>query len=81
MAPLLLPFRWFAGGRLGSGQQWWPWIHIDDYVGRVLHLISQNNAVGVYNVVAPEPSRMEEFGKVLANVIHRPYAIPTRILP
>lgn len=77
MAPLLLPFRWFAGGRLGSGQQWWPWIHIDDYVGAVLHLMGQKNAVGVYNVVAPEPSRMEEFGKVLANVIHRPYAIPT----
>jgi len=77
MAPTLLPFRLFAGGALGSGQQWWPWIHIQDYVGAVLHLIRQENAAGVYNVVGPNPNRMEEFGKVLANVITRPYWLPT----
>lgn len=77
MSPLLLPFRLFAGGPLGSGQQWWPWIHIDDYVGAVLHLMRQKNASGVYNVVGPNPNRMEEFGKVLATVINRPYWLPT----
>jgi uncharacterized protein (TIGR01777 family) len=77
MSPLLLPFRLFAGGPLGSGQQWWPWIHIQDYVGSVMHLIQQENTAGVYNVVGPNPIRMEDFGKVLASVIHRPFWLPT----
>ncbi len=77
MSPLLLPFRFFVGGQLGSGQQWWPWIHVKDYVGAVCHLIQQKDAAGVYNITIPEPTRMEDFGKVLASVINRPYWFPT----
>lgn len=77
MAPLLLPFRLFVGGPLGNGKQWWPWIHIEDYVQSVIQLIERSDSTGVYNIVGPNPCRMEEFGKVLASVIERPYWFPT----
>lgn len=77
MAPLLLPFRLFVGGPLGNGKQWWPWIHIEDYVQSVIQLIERSDSTGVYNIVGPNPCRMEEFGKVLASVIKRPYWFPT----
>jgi uncharacterized protein (TIGR01777 family) len=74
--PVLLIFRLFAGGPLGSGNQWWPWIHIQDYVNGVLFLLNQPDACGVYNLVSPNPSRMKEFGKELASVLKRPYWLP-----
>jgi uncharacterized protein (TIGR01777 family) len=77
MAPLLLPFRLFVGGPLGNGKQWWPWIHIEDYVQSVIQLIERSDSTGVYNIVGPNPCRMEEFGTVLASVIKRPYWFPT----
>jgi len=72
-----LPFKLFAGGPIGNGKQWWPWIHIEDLVRAVLHLINDNNASGAYNFVSQKPSRMDEFGKSLARVIKRPYWFPT----
>ncbi len=77
MAPLLLPFRLFLGGPLGNGKQWWPWIHIQDYVGAVLFLIERAGLSGVFNLVSPNPCRMAEFGKELAHVLKRPYWFPT----
>lgn len=77
MVPLLLPFKLFVGGPLGSGKQWWPWIHIQDYVQAVLFLMQKPDADGIYNLVNPDPCRMETFGKELARVIHRPFWFPT----
>ncbi len=74
--PLLPIFRLFVGGPLGSGNQWWPWIHIQDYVNSVLFLLNQADARGVYNLVSPNPSRMKEFGKELAGVLKRPFWLP-----
>jgi uncharacterized protein len=77
MAPLLWPFRLFVGGPLGSGQQWWPWIHIQDYVGAVLFLMAHEELSGAINLVGPNPCRMAEFGEELAKVLKRPYWFPT----
>ena len=74
--PLLLIFKLFVGGPLGSGNQWWPWIHIQDYLGAVLFLLNSADARGVYNVVSPNPVRMKDFGKVLASVLKRPFWLP-----
>ncbi|GIV15590.1 MAG: epimerase [Armatimonadota bacterium] len=69
---MLLPFRLFVGGPFGSGRQWFPWVHLDDVTGLVLHAL-QNEAVdGAVNVVAPGIVRLEEFCKVLGRVIRRP---------
>ena len=76
LQPLLPIFRLFVGGPLGSGNQWWPWIHIQDYVNSVLFLLNQADARGVYNLVSPNPSRMKEFGKELALVLKRPFWLP-----
>jgi uncharacterized protein (TIGR01777 family) len=73
---LMLPFRLFLGGPLGSGQQWYSWIAMQDEIRAMLYLLMNDQAAGAYNLTSPEPLRMSEFGKVLASVIHRPYWLP-----
>lgn len=73
MLPL---FKAGLGGRLGDGQQWWPWIHVDDVVGLIGHALDTEAVEGAYNAVSPEPVRQEEFAKTLAKVLHRPAVLP-----
>jgi uncharacterized protein (TIGR01777 family) len=73
---LLLPFRLFVGGPLGSGRQWWPWIHLRDEVDAMVFLLKNPAAQGAYNLTAPEPVRMSEFGRTLGKVLQRPYWFP-----
>ncbi len=74
---MALPIKLFAGGPLGDGKHAMPWIHIHDWVGAVRYLIENENARGVYNLIAPTPTSNAEFNRVLANVLHRPYWFPT----
>ena len=74
---MALPIRLFAGGPLGSGKQAMPWIHINDWVGGVRHLINNEHARGAYNLIAPTPTSNADFNRILAGVIHRPYWFPT----
>ena len=73
---LALPFRLFTGGPIGSGKQWFSWIHTVDQVRAVRFLIENENARGAYNVSAPDPKTNADFGKLLAKVLHRPYWFP-----
>lgn len=73
---VLLPFRLFVGGPLGSGQQWFPWIHLDDAVQAMLFLIKNQDASGVYNFSAPDPVTNAKLGKTIARVMRRPYYFP-----
>lgn len=73
---MMLPFRLGLGGRLGSGQQWMSWIHLDDIVGAVLHLGSNEKVSGPVNLVAPTPVRNAEFTAVLGKVLSRPTIFP-----
>lgn len=73
---LVLPFRLFVGGPLGNGQQWWPWIHIKDEIDAMVFLLKNQAAQGAYNLTAPEPTRMYEFGKTLGKALLRPYWFP-----
>ncbi len=73
---MVLPFRLFIGGPLGSGKQWVSWIHLDDEV-RIIDFILKNPQIsGPINAVAPNPVTNAQFGKTLAKVINRPYWIP-----
>jgi uncharacterized protein (TIGR01777 family) len=75
--PSMLPvFRLGIGGRLGSGQQWMSWIHIEDWVGSVLKLLRDELPSGAYNLTAPEPCRNEEFTRLLGKVLDRPAFLP-----
>jgi uncharacterized protein len=72
LAKMVPPFRMFAGGPLGSGKQYMPWIHIEDEIGLLLFLIENEKAHGPFNATAPNPVRMEEFAKALGEVLNRP---------
>jgi hypothetical protein len=73
---LLLPFRLFAGGRLGSGRQWFPWVHLDDQVAAMRFAIENDRARGTYNLSAPQPLRNREAAAIVARVLRRPAWLP-----
>jgi uncharacterized protein len=76
IAKMLLPFKMFAGGPIGSGRQWFSWIHRDDMVSLILQALTQADMAGVYNATAPNPVRMAEFCQVLGQVMNRPSWLP-----
>jgi len=76
LAKMVRPFKFFAGGYLGSGKQWMPWIHIEDEVGLIQFLMEQKNAIGAFNGTAPNPVTMEEFCKALGSAMNRPCWAP-----
>lgn len=73
---MLLPFKLFVGGPLGSGKQWFPWLHIDDIINIYIHAIDNKNISGPVNAASPGIVRMKEFAKTLGNVIKRPSLFP-----
>jgi uncharacterized protein (TIGR01777 family) len=73
---LALPFRMFGGGPIGSGKQWFSWIHAADQVSAVRFLIENESMRGVYNLSAPDPRTNADFGRLLACVLKRPYWFP-----
>lgn len=75
MKQMLLPFRLGLGGRMGSGKQWWSWIHIADLVSAVSHIL-QHQLSGPVNMVAPNPVTNAEFTAALARALHRPALLP-----
>ena len=72
LARLVPMFRRFVGGPLGSGKQWWPWIHVDDVVGSILFAIDHDDFSGPFNATAPNPVTMNALAKTLGEVLHRP---------
>jgi uncharacterized protein (TIGR01777 family) len=76
LARMARPFKWFVGGRLGSGRQYLSWIHRHDWIACVRLLAEAEEALGVFNVTAPTPSPNAEFADVLARALHRPAVIP-----
>jgi uncharacterized protein len=79
---MLLPFRFGAGGRIGSGKQWMPWIALNDAVGIARAAVADEGCAGAVNVVAPNPVRNAEFTRVASRVLRRPaiFAVPAFVL-
>ncbi len=73
---MMRPFQFFAGGRMGSGQQWVSWITLDDVIGIIRYALENASVTGVVNLVAPQPVRNAEFAKELAQAMHRPAFLP-----
>ena len=73
---MLPAFRLLLGGPLGSGKQWFPWIHISDLCKAVHFLISQSDQNGIYNFCAPNPVQNNEFVQTLGKILNRPAFIP-----
>jgi uncharacterized protein (TIGR01777 family) len=74
---MALPFRFFAGGPIGSGRQGVSWIHVDDWVQMVRWAIDMPSVEGPLNVTAPEPVSNAEFARALGGVLARPAILPT----
>jgi hypothetical protein len=79
---MLLPYKLFIGGPLGSGKQWFPWISIDDVIGIFKFAIENKKLSGAINVVSPEAINMKNFAKELGRVMNRPslFRVPDFIL-
>jgi uncharacterized protein (TIGR01777 family) len=74
----LLPlFRVGLGGPLGSGRQWWSWIHRDDLCRLIVQILANESISGPINATAPQPVRQKEFAQVLGRVLRRPAFLPT----
>ncbi len=73
---LMLPFKLMVGGAVGSGNQIYSWIHIKDEASAILFLLEKADAKGVFNLTAPTPMSNSEIGRVLADVMNRPYWMP-----
>jgi uncharacterized protein (TIGR01777 family) len=73
---LILQHRLFAGGRLGSGRQYWPWIHLHDEIAAIGFLLTNEKASGPFNLTAPNPVTAAEFSRVLGRVMNRPSLLP-----
>lgn len=72
--------RLMAGGPLGGGRQWMPWIHIDDEVAALLRAIDDDTIAGPMNACAPQPVRQREFARTLGRVLGRPAVLPAPAL-
>lgn len=73
---LTLPFKLFTGGPLGSGKQWFSWVHTVDVVRAIRFFMENENTRGVYNVSSPDPRTNADFGRLIAKTLHRPYWFP-----
>ncbi len=76
LAKMLPPFKLFAGGPLGDGRQYMPWIHLADEVGAIRFLLDSPDAAGPFNLTAPEPLTNRQFSRVLGRVLGRPSFMP-----
>lgn len=76
MAKLVPAFKMFVGGPLGSGNQWFPWLHLDDLMAAIVFVLEHQEASGPLNFCAPNPVRNRELAQALGKVLGRPSFMP-----
>jgi uncharacterized protein (TIGR01777 family) len=76
LGKMIGPFKMFAGGPIGSGHQWFSWIHREDLVNLIIQGIKNPNMEGVYNATAPNPVKMNQLCQTLGEVMNRPSWLP-----
>lgn len=76
LGKMLTPFQIGAGGPIGTGRQWFSWIHRDDLVNIIIEALNRNDLEGVYNATSPNPVKMGEFCQTLGEVLNRPSWLP-----
>lgn len=79
---MILPFKLGLGGPVGSGSQYMSWIHLEDMLQGLIHLMVTTDCKGTYNFTAPQPVTNAEFSKALASALHRPcwLRVPQKVL-
>ncbi len=76
LGKMIGPFQMFAGGPIGSGRQWFSWIHRDDLVNLIIEALKRPDMEGVFNATTPNPVRMSQFCQTLGEVMNRPSWLP-----
>jgi uncharacterized protein len=76
LEPMMRPFRFGAGGPVGSGQQWMSWVDRDDVIRAIEWAIDNPSVRGTYNITSPEPVRNRDFARALGRAMHRPSILP-----
>jgi uncharacterized protein len=76
LAKMIPAFKMFVGGPIGSGNQWFSWIHVDDIVGMIVAGIQDVNMSGTFNATAPQPVKMKDLCEQLGKVLGRPSWMP-----
>jgi uncharacterized protein (TIGR01777 family) len=76
LAKMISAFKMFVGGSIGSGNQWFPWIHLEDLMAAILFIIEHQDVSGPLNFCAPNPVRYRELAKTLGEVLGRPSFMP-----
>jgi uncharacterized protein (TIGR01777 family) len=79
---MVLPFKLGLGGKIGSGAQWMPWIHLHDMVALIAHCITDESLTGPINATAPQPVTNADFTKALGSALHRPtlFTMPAKVI-
>jgi hypothetical protein len=77
---IMLPFRFFVGGPIGDGRQWWSWITLTDQVRAILHVLDHSEVSGPVNLSSPNPVSNRVFMRALGSAMGRPCWFPTPAL-
>jgi uncharacterized protein (TIGR01777 family) len=72
LSKMIPPFRFFMGASLGTGDQWIPWVHIEDVIGAIFFALSNQSISGPVNITSRAPATMKEFCHALAHALRRP---------
>ncbi len=76
MGQMLPLFKYFLGGPLGNGKQWFSWVHMQDLAEAIIFLLQHSEISGAVNLCSPQPVRNSELGKAIGKVMHRPSFMP-----
>ena len=76
LGKMITPFKLFAGGPIGTGQQWFSWIHLDDIVSLIIQALTKSTMEGLYNGTAPQPVSMNDLSTTMGKVMNRPSWLP-----
>ena len=76
---LVLPIKLNLGGPLGSGRQWYPWVHLKDLTNAIFYLIKNTKAKGVFNLTAPKPIRQKDMANSIASMLRKLVIFPAPV--
>ena len=72
LSKMAIPFKFFLGGHLGSGQQWFSWVHREDIIGFMKYALENESVSGHFNLTSPQPVTNKEFCSALGKALNRP---------
>ena len=72
MKMMIPPFKFFVGGPLANGQQWFPWIHLTDLMNAIVFLMDNSTAQGIFNFCAPNSIRNKDMSRTIGKLLKRP---------